>query len=395
MANTAGWVLQADGSYVYNANNEASAALSDAADIQAIIQSFTRSFAQSTDGACSDAFQGMRFYDGASYGFLRVHPDKVELLVDEPLQYPDPESSAAQAPFNGTIPHTYRITGQGKDIMLYVDGELLIDGTGKFTRPTSEKLLEIGDIAGRKQEVGSTWEGFRYSIDGPQSPLEDTDRTLQDVISFPMGGIGRLKSYGNALFMSYDPADPLESSTLYRYEESGSVERRPVLAITKSNVTCVLVDPNRQGSAFGSTGKLVGTDRGLQYVLGSKADPFDLITKNNLPPDDQGWQVETNCESSCASMFGDALNIDTRRESSSKFHKYVQRRRTDPWITKTSNSQGWTVEARVKVVDDGSVGIHVTNRTPKDFVFLTYFGETMTPDKADMAKRAKIGRAHV
>jgi len=360
-----GWIRQSDGSYAYGSGT-------------------TSKYVYEANCE-ADEFQGIRFYDGASFGFLRVHTDKVELLVDEPLEYPAENTSDT---FDGTIPHTYRITGQGKDINLYIDGVLRIDGTGKFTRNTSEKLIEIGDISGRPQILGSTWDAFRYSIDGAQSPEEDVSRLMQDITSFPMGSIGRLKAYDNALYMSYDPADPLESSTLFKYEEGSPVEKRSTLAVTKSNVTCVLIDPNRQGSAFGSTGKIVGTDRGLQYIVGSKASPFDVATKNNLPPEDQGWQLETNCSASCASLFGDALNIDTRRESGSRFHKYVQRKKTDPWISKTSNSKGWTVEARVKIVDDGSLGMPVTTMAGRDFVFLTYFGETMTPDKSEMSKRA-------
>lgn len=360
-----GWIRQSDGSYAYGSGT-------------------TSKYVYEANCE-ADEFQGVRFYDGASYGFLRVHTGKVELLVDEPLEYPAKDTSDT---FDGTVPHTYRVTGRGKDVKLYIDGVLRIDGTGKFTRTTSEKLIEIGDISGRPQVLGSTWDAFRYSIDGAQSPDEDVSRLMQDVASFPMGSIGRLKAYDDALYMSYDPADPLESSTLFKYEEASPVEKRSTLAVTKSNVTCVLVDPNRQGSAFGSTGKIVGTDRGLQYIVGSKASPFDVATKNNLPPEDQGWQLETNCSASCASLFGDALNIDTRRESGSRFHKYVQRRKTDPWISRTSNSKGWTVEARVKIVDDGSLGMPVTTRAGRDFVFLTYFGETMTPDKSEMSKRA-------
>jgi len=398
------WIRQGDDSWVYNTGQSGTTAsttvTTQATQAEEETQEQTTGQAQDVAEAAgeaageaavasittcsSDEFQGFRFYDGASYGYVRVHEDKVELLVDEPLEY----EGTPDDPFDGTKPHTYRVTGRGKDVKLYIDGVLAIDGTGKFSRTTSERIVEFGDIAGREQSIGSTWDSFRYSIAGAIAPTSDTTSLFEEVAMFPSGSIGTMRAYDDALYMSYDPSDPLHSSTVYKYEESDPPETRAVLAVTKSMATSVLADPNRQGSVFGTTGKLVGTDSGLQYILGSKAAPFEVVTKNNLPPEDQGWQLETSCSSSCASMFGDALNIDTRRETGGRFHKYVQRRRDDAWITQTSNARGWTVEARVKVVDDGSVGIDAPVRTGKDYVFLSYFGETMTPDKSEMAKRA-------
>ena len=34
------------------------------------------------DTCVEDSFQGIRFYDGTSFGYFRIKPDKVELLVD-------------------------------------------------------------------------------------------------------------------------------------------------------------------------------------------------------------------------------------------------------------------------------------------------------------------------
>lgn len=300
---------------------------------------------ESGQAACTeDTFQGVRFYDGTSFGWMRIKPDKVELLVDEPIE----------VELDGTVLHTYRITAKGSDIKLYVDNELKIDGTGRFVQPTSRKLLEFGDISGRQQTVGSEWESFRYSITGPFSPNSLVDYTLDEIQRFPNASIGRIKSYRDALYVSVDPNDPGQSSSVFRFEEGFEPEKRSVVALTRSMVTSVVVDPNRRKNLFDTSGKFVGTHRGLQYVLGSKPFPFDDRTLMVSDPGENGWTAETNCENQCTALSSGILTVDTRNEEGSKFHKFTQRKRGDPWVLNADNSRGWTVEARVKIADDGS-----------------------------------------
>lgn len=292
-----------------------------------------------------DAFQGLRFYDGTAFGWMRLKPDKVELLVSEPLEYE----------LDGTEQHTFRITAIGNDIKLYVDNELVIDGTGKFTRPTSRKLLEFGDIAGRKQTHGSEWESFRYSINGAFAPSALVDYSLDEIQSFADASVGRMKAYKDSLYVSVDPNDPDESSAIYRFDEGYEPEQRSVLAITRSTVTSVVVDPLRNGNLFDSSGKFLGTHIGLQYLIGSKPFPFDLETNMTVSPSESGdWEQESTCDGDCETLFSDILVIDTTGESGEKFHKYTQRKDGDLWVDSADNEKGWTVEARVKIATDGS-----------------------------------------
>ena len=290
-------------------------------------------------------FHGISFQDGNSVGMLRLFSDHVELLVDEPLTFA----------LDGTIPHTFRVTGQGKDVKLYVDGQLAINGTGKFTRSTSSKEIEFGSLSPKSSSTTSLWETFRYSVEGAHAPSDVPDYVMGEVMELPGGAVGKMRDYKDMLYVSLDPADLGESSVLYRYDEGHAEEPRNILAVTQTNVTSVLVDPNRNGNAFGTTGKFVGTDRGLQYVLGGKPNPYDMITPMTSFPDEGGWDLENNCETNCASILGGTLTIDTRSEIGTKYWKYVQRKVASTWADKASNELGWTIEANVRIGDDGAV----------------------------------------
>lgn len=294
----------------------------------------------------SEQFQGIRFYDGTGYGYLRVYADKVELLLDKTFEFA----------IDGTLPHTYRITGEGEDIKVYIDGQLAIDASGHHTLPTSSKLIEFGDIAGRNQKIYSTWDSFKYTTTGAVPPGNTEDLILEEVISFPQASVNRLKTYKNGLYASVTPVDPSKSSSIYRYEEGFEPEHRSVLAVTRSSISAVILDPNRQGSIFETTGKYIGTDSGLQYILGGKPVPFDFVTSFGDDIAASGWNRESNCVDSCESLLNSVLTIDTTEEVDPRYSKYSQSIPTDSWGEGADNAVGWTVEAKVRILNDGSNG---------------------------------------
>lgn len=294
----------------------------------------------------SDQFQGIRFYDGTSFGYLRVFVDHVELLLDQPFSFS----------IDGTLPHSYRLTGQGENVKLYIDGQLAIDASSKFTQPTSTKIIEFGDIAGRNQHIFSSWDSFKYTTTGAFPPANTEDILLEQTMAFPESSVGRMKTYRDALYASVDPVDPDLSSSVYRFEEGHLPENRSVLAVTQTSISAVVIDPNRTASVFGATGKYIGTNKGLQYIIGGKPDPFDFVTSFDQPLNGNGWRLDDNCVGSCESLTNEILTIDTTAEIGGKFHKFVQNQLSDPWVQSADNATGWTVEVRVKVIDDGSGG---------------------------------------
>jgi photosystem II stability/assembly factor-like uncharacterized protein len=291
-----------------------------------------------------DAYHGIRFYDGAYFGELRVYADKIELVADKTYTFE----------LDCTVPHTYRVTGKNNDVKLYIDEQLAIDGTGKFIQRTALKAVEFGGIADRSTTFSSTWSSFKLTTSGDYLPENTEDVLLEQVIAFPGNSANRMQSYKDCLYVAATPADPDKSSSLYRFEKTSDADLRSTVAVTRSNVSAVIIDPNRQLSPFGASGKYVGTDSGLQYVFGSKPEPFDHVAAiDNLENTD--WKLESNCNS-CAEIINNVLKIDTTPTTSPTVHKYKQNLPLDPWVANASSGTGWTVEARVKIVDDGSGG---------------------------------------
>lgn len=323
---------------------KAASSIDDAVDAQANVTNFV----SAPPGCGADQFQGVRFYDGTSFGYLRVFADKVQLVVDKIFEFP----------IIGTVDHTYRIVGHGRDIKLYIDNELAIDASGHFTQPTSAKILEFGDIAGRNQNMISNWDSFRYTTANAFPPNNTEDLILEEIIAFPGGAANRMKEYDEGLYVSVDPYDNEESSSVYRYDDGKPTEHRSTLAITRSGINAVVIDPNRETNIFGTTGKYLATNSGLQYVLGSKPFPFDFVTNFSFDPQDSGWHLEENCEGSAGSLTDDVLTIDTLSEVGTRYFKYAQEFSGDSWVDNASNETGWTVEARVKIFNDGSGGIN-------------------------------------
>jgi photosystem II stability/assembly factor-like uncharacterized protein len=351
VSNRKGWTIEARFALLQSSQASGTSGFSGSSSASASSQTIGFSSASGASGqsACeNDTFQGIRAYDGTYLGWLRLKPDKVELLAGENLEYA----------VDGTQMHTYRLSVVGQDAMLYVDNELAIDGTGKFNQPTSKRMVEFGDIAGREQVNGSVWESFRYSTDGAYGPNALVDYDLDEVQRFANSSIGRLKTYKDKLYVSVDPDNPDESSRVYRYEEGFASEPRSVIPLNKASTTCLVVDPNRKNNIFGTSGKVFGSNRGLQYMLGSKPFPFDGSTLMSVYPEDNGWNLETNCSGSCYWLSGDGtLAIDTTKEDGESYVKFTHRKKGELWVDKADNAKGWTVEVKVMVTEDGNGGL--------------------------------------
>lgn len=69
--------------------------------------------------------------------------------------------------------HTYRVQIRGNDIRVWADGALLIDGSGKFTRPAHAGRNRVGFGCGSSPAMGdAVWQRVRFqggSIESPQA----------------------------------------------------------------------------------------------------------------------------------------------------------------------------------------------------------------------------------
>ncbi len=68
--------------------------------------------------------------------------------------------------------HTYRVQIEGSDIQVWADGQLLLDGRGKFTRPAHASRNQLGFGCGSSNATGeAVWQWVRFQggkVDAPQ-----------------------------------------------------------------------------------------------------------------------------------------------------------------------------------------------------------------------------------
>lgn len=92
--------------------------------------------------------------DGKSTERLSLYPDRVELYNGKLRHVMDTTDRF----------HTYRVSVKGADIKVWVDGELVIDGTGKFTAPGEGGRNTVQFGAANSPEKGEAlWKAVRFS----------------------------------------------------------------------------------------------------------------------------------------------------------------------------------------------------------------------------------------
>lgn len=103
---------------------------------------------------------------------------KVDILVQE-CTLTMATTSPSTADFvvqldNRSVENVFTLVGKGSDVYLFVNGKLLIDGSGKFTQTTGTNLIYFGDgaaVSGANADI--VWSYIKYSSGGAisQSPV--------------------------------------------------------------------------------------------------------------------------------------------------------------------------------------------------------------------------------
>ncbi|MBN1512267.1 MAG: exo-alpha-sialidase [Phycisphaerae bacterium] len=108
--------------------------------------------------ACSESWgAGLLVSDGVHEEGITFFTNRVELSRQK-----------ISAPFDcGSGFHTYRVEFRGTNIAVFADGELLIDGQGRFTHPASGIRNRVGFGSGSNAARGdSVWQRVRYRSGG-------------------------------------------------------------------------------------------------------------------------------------------------------------------------------------------------------------------------------------
>jgi hypothetical protein len=120
------------------------------------------------ESAGSDCALYLVIRDGTYYEGIKFYTDRIETYVDPSIGTYFLDTTDKY--------HTYRLTAKNNDFMVYVDGVLKLNGTGKFDNLYAANLIQFGDTAGPSlpQHKGRThWDYIKFNNSGAFIPTSN------------------------------------------------------------------------------------------------------------------------------------------------------------------------------------------------------------------------------
>jgi hypothetical protein len=122
---------------------------------------------------------GLMLADGVHEAHLTLYPDRVDMN----------NGVATHAMDTTDDFHTYRLAARGKDFLLWVDGELVIDGTGLHTHPAHAARCRVSFGSGASAAVSEAiYAAVRYAP-FRELPLPERMSRAKDIVVYKEPGI--------------------------------------------------------------------------------------------------------------------------------------------------------------------------------------------------------------
>lgn len=257
-----------------------------------------------------DMYQLFRISDGTFFAEVRLYNNKIA-FVSEEFVFADVDTSGR---------NLLTIVGQGNDVKIYLDREVVLDATGKFTQPTTDKSLELGNVTGTTFEF--TYKYIYYTTSGDYHPGDNSEYSNMQFATFLFledNEIVGLKGYTETIegkitdtrVFASNPDNEDESGSVYSIISSdkykvGTVSR------TFSPINKIRKSPDGKRIAFAHA-------KGASIITGYLINPFnfeiDFTTLNSdseFPlPNDNGWELVQNTVWTAAYFNDNGFNINT------------------------------------------------------------------------------------
>lgn len=308
---------------------------------------------------------GVYIHDGSRFCAITVGLREVTFLSDSAVTYTFGQRLSSTQITSASSGKTFRIAAQGNDIRIFMNNELIIEGSGTLTNPSLLKMIEYGDIDGKNENI-CLFKSFRYTTSGAYR----LDDSLTDTDTYYFSRIGKLEGgsiefvFGD--FLSWTPTDATESSKLIKFDENNEVTRLATVSRNFSPITAIYIDESRN--------KFIGTANGVTQITGEKHDPdYEFLTDSleiEISPEDfdrmstvtsdkiaavepnyrQGWfTIDTTyrslgaIETQSGFFSGDPYDPYKFALSSHAIHYYSQRTHGHSWYDNVDNEKGWQV----------------------------------------------------
>jgi len=255
---------------------------------------------KSSGGGVTD-YQFIRVNDGSRFAEIRIYLNKIRLMSGSFLEYN----------VDTTVSRFLTVAGQGDDIKIYLDRELIINGEGIFTQISNIKRLEVGDSLNSGFNV--FYKYFSYTTSGyflPGISSEYTDLQFHSYMEFENNEIISLTDYQDGKYLfGLNPDNSNESGTIYAIK-SGSVKKIPTVARTFTPINRISKSPD---------GKVIvcAHAQGVTVISGYLIDNYNnemIFTDSSLTDQylkDNEWEVVETSNSDVSYFDSDGFNINT------------------------------------------------------------------------------------
>ena len=242
--------------------------------------------------------------------------------------------------------HLYRIIGEDDNVKLYVDGVLVIDVIGKNTIQTNATQLKIS-TAPNGLPITSTWGSFSVDTDGafpPETPMTTSEISSlffdsEEVVDFLFD-----KDTRSRFFVATNPEDISESGKIYSIAKNANREKYETRPLVTLEATKVMVDS--------ISNKWVSTENEIFEIKGEKIGSYTYESELDEESNLISFSKVENCSGVCG-VFNNFLRIDTSKENSGSVWYYETIKDSgNLWFTNVDNSNGWVVDARVRIAND-------------------------------------------
>jgi len=251
-------------------------------------------------------YNTIRINDGSRFAEIRMYADKISLISGSTKEY---AVSTITNNFLGVI-------GKNDDIKIYLNRELIIDGTGVLTQESSVKSLELAHESSTSAFTIS-YKYFFYTTSGyflPGESSEYTNLQFHEYIEFQNSDIVSLQGYvgGKHLFGLNSNSDT-ESSSIYLL---GTGDSEKVGAIARSYSPISKINKSPDG-----TKTIAAHANGVSIITGYVINPFshelefvsDAGVLNEVTPNASGWELVENTHIGSAYFETDGFHIDTTK----------------------------------------------------------------------------------
>lgn len=269
---------------------------------------FEMFFSIPVSGTGDTDYQIVRVNDGSKFAEIRLYSTKIVLISGSRIEYDNVSI------FNA---NTLNVSGQGNDIKIYLDREIIINGEGIFTQTSNIKRLEVGASASDTFVVHYKY--LFYTLSGyflPGSSSEYSDIQFHVYMEFEDNEVVALNSYtGGKYVFGLNPNTTIESSSIYAIVPGESLVNCSTVPRTFSPINRINKSPDDKITVYAHT-------KGATIVRGYVINPFShqliFVDANNVVdetfPDSNGWELVRNTNFNAAYFDTDGLNINTLGE---------------------------------------------------------------------------------